>query len=130
LRPSGGFALKKLGAVLKGYKGLQRLLGLVRYQTAWAWLHILRSAMIRVDREPLEGPMEIDYVYIEDKEQGVIACDTIKKAKIVVAVEIPGRQRKHIGRVRIDHVEDFSAISLLSFVLQNVQPGSEVITDG
>jgi len=35
--------------------GLQRVLGLGSYQTAWAWLHKLRRAMVRPDRELLDG---------------------------------------------------------------------------
>jgi hypothetical protein len=33
--------------------GLQRVLGLGSYQTAWAWLHKLRRAMVRPGRELL-----------------------------------------------------------------------------
>jgi len=33
--------------------GLQRVLGLGSYQTAWAWLHKLRRAMVRPGRERL-----------------------------------------------------------------------------
>ena len=36
--------------------GLQRVLGFGSYQTAWAWLHKLRRAMVRPDREMLGGP--------------------------------------------------------------------------
>src|SRR3954452_4390885 len=32
---------------------LKRQLGLGRYQTAWTWLHKLRKAMVRPDRQPL-----------------------------------------------------------------------------
>ena len=111
-------------------KGLQRLLGLGSYQTAWAWLHKLRRGMIRAGREPLEGPVEVDDAFIGGKEQGVKGRDTIKKAKIVVGVEVPGPFRKSLGRIRIAHVRDFSAISLIPFILENVQPSSTVITDG
>ena len=111
-------------------KGLQRLLGLGSYQTAWAWLHKLRRAMIRAGREPLEGPVEVDDAFVGGKEQGVVGRETFKKAKIVVAVEAPGPLRKRLGRVRISHVPDFSASSLVPFVVGNVAPDSTVITDG
>lgn len=111
-------------------KGLQRLLGLGSYQTAWAWLHKLRRGMIRAGREPLEGPVEVDDAFVGGKEQGVIGRDTIKKARIVIAVEVPGPLRKSLGRIRIDHIRDFSAISLIPFIVENVQLGSRVITDG
>ena len=32
--------------------GLQRVLGLRSYETAWTWLHKLRRAMVRPGREP------------------------------------------------------------------------------
>jgi len=35
--------------------GLQRVLGLRRYETAWTWLHKLRRAMVRPGRERLTG---------------------------------------------------------------------------
>ena len=64
-------------------KGLQRLLGLGSYQTAWAWLQKLRRAMVRAGREPLEGPVEIDDGFIGGEEEGVVGRQTFKKAKIV-----------------------------------------------
>ena len=111
-------------------KGLQRLLGLGSYPTAWAWLQKLRRGMIRAGRELLEGPVEVDDAFIGGKEQGVIGRQTYKKAKIAVAVEVPGVVRKSLGRIRIAHVRDFSAASLIPFVIENVQSGSKVITDG
>jgi hypothetical protein len=110
-------------------KGLQRLLGLGSYQTAWAWLQKLRRAMVRVGREPLEGPVEVDDGFIGGEEEGVTGRKTFKKAKIVVAVEVPGADRREIGRVRLQVVEDFSSKSLGGFVIENVAAGSTVITD-
>ena len=39
--------------------GLQRILGLGSYQTAWAWLHKLRRAMVRPGRDLLGGAVEV-----------------------------------------------------------------------
>jgi transposase-like protein len=36
-------------------KDLQRIMGFGSYKTAWAWLHKLRAALVRPEREPL-GP--------------------------------------------------------------------------
>jgi hypothetical protein len=44
--------------------GLQRVLGLGSYQTAWAWLHKLRRAMVLPGRELLSGIVEVDESYI------------------------------------------------------------------
>jgi len=71
-------------------KGLQRQLGLGSYQTARAWLQKLIRAMLRPNREPLEGPVEVDDAFIRGTEEGVKGRETINKAKIVVAVEVTG----------------------------------------
>ena len=43
--------------------GLQRVLGLGSYKTAWAMLHKLRRAMVRPGRERLSGVVEVDETY-------------------------------------------------------------------
>src|SRR5213080_4830420 len=49
---------------------LQRQLGLGSYQTAWAWLHKLRKAMVRPDRQPLAGRVEADETLVGGAEPG------------------------------------------------------------
>src|SRR3954462_15442087 len=49
---------------------LKRQLGLGSYQTAWAWLHKLRKAMVRPDREPLAGRVEADETYVGGPRPG------------------------------------------------------------
>src|SRR3990172_5233007 len=44
--------------------GLQRVLGLGSYQTAWAWLHKLRRAMVRPGRDRLSHDVEVDETYV------------------------------------------------------------------
>jgi len=44
--------------------GLQRVLGLGSYETAWTMLHRLRRAMVRPDRELLHGEVEVDETYL------------------------------------------------------------------
>jgi transposase-like protein len=108
-------------------KGLQRLLGLGSYQTAWTWLHKLRHAMVRLEREPLEGPVEVDDAYFGGIERQTSA---IPKAKVMVAVEVPGGGRTRVGRVRFQVVEQFTRPTLIRFVRDQVAPGAVVITDG
>ena len=43
--------------------GLQRVLGLGSYKTAWSWLHKLRRAMVRPGRDRLSGRVEVDETY-------------------------------------------------------------------
>ena len=107
--------------------GLQRVLGLGSYKTAWAMLHKLRRAMVRPGRDRLRGTVEVDESYWGGEEEGVIGRLTEKKALIVVAAEEDG---EGIGRVRLRHVPDLSKLSLHGFIRDGVEPGSTVRTDG
>lgn len=107
--------------------GLQRVLGLGSYKTAWAMLHKLRRAMVRPGRERLSGSVEADETYLGGLEEGVRGRQTESKALIVVAVEEDG---KGIGRIRMRRIPDASARSLVCFVEESVEPGSVVHTDG
>ena len=107
--------------------GLQRVLGLGSYQTAWAWLHKLRRAMVRPRRDRLAGAVEVDETYLGGLEEGKRGRQTEKKALIVVAAQEDGRG---IGRIRMRRITDASAASLMPFVQDSVEPGSVVHTDG
>src|SRR5665213_225142 len=50
--------------------GLQRVLGLKSYETAWTWLHKLRRAMVRPGRDLLTGRIEVDETYLGGLEEG------------------------------------------------------------
>ena len=106
--------------------GLQRVLGLGSYKTAWAMLHKLRRAMVRPGRERLSGSVEADETYLGGLEEGVRGRHTESKALIVVAAEEDG---KGIGRIRMRRIPDASARSLVGFVEESVEPGSVVHTD-
>src|SRR5487761_2513967 len=51
--------------------GLQRILGLKSYETAWTWLHKFRRAMVRPGRELLSGRVEVDEGYVGGPEAGL-----------------------------------------------------------
>lgn len=107
--------------------GLQRALGLGSYQTAWAWLHKLRRAMVRPGRDQLGGEVEVDETYLGGVEVGVVGRQTRKKSIVVIAAEIRGRGT---GRIRMSRVRDVSGESLVPFVQVAVAPGAVVHTDG
>ena len=107
--------------------GLKRILGLGSYQTAWAWLHKLRRAMVRPGRDRLSGKIEVDETYLGSLEEGVRGRKMEKKALIVVAAEEVGRG---IGRIRMKRIPDASSQSLHTFVGESIEPGSIVHTDG
>lgn len=107
--------------------GLQRVLGLGSYKTAWALLHKLRRAMVRPGRERLRGLVEVDETYWGGKETGVAGRLTHDKALIIVAAEEDGQG---IGRVRLRRIPDFNRQTLHGFIAESVEPGSTVRTDG
>ncbi len=107
--------------------GLQRVLGMGSYQTAWVWLHKMRRAMVRPGRDRLSGCVEVDEAYVGGAEEGVSGRETESKAIVCIAAQEDG---PGIGRVRLRRVPDVSGGSLLAFVEEAVAPGSEVHTDG
>jgi transposase-like protein len=107
--------------------GLQRILGLKTYYTAWTWLHKLRRAMVRPGRDKLSGRVEIDETFLGGLEEGVRGRKTEKKALIVIAAEEDGRG---IGRIRLNRVPDASQATLHRFIHRTVEPGSTIHTDG
>lgn len=108
--------------------GLKRVVGFGSYQTAWTWLHKMRHAMVRPGRERLSGKVEVDETYVGGAETGVRGRATEKKAIVVVAIEI--NEPFGFGRVRLRQVPDVSGASLVPFVCEMIEPGSEVLTDG
>src|SRR5271165_3041463 len=107
--------------------GLQRVLGLKSYETAWTWLHKFRRAMVRPGRELLSGRVEVDECYIGAPEEELRGRGNVDKALVVVAVEENGAG---IGRIRFRQIPDASAANLNLFLLDSVEPGSMVRTDG
>jgi len=107
--------------------GLQQILGLGSYETAWTWLHKLRSAMVRPGRDRLSGRVEVDETYVGGEEEGVHGRQIASKALVVIAAQEDGRG---IGRIRMRRIPEASASMLRSFVAETIEPGSVVHTDG
>ena len=109
--------------------GLKRVLGLGSYQTAWTWLHKLRRAMVRPGRDQLRGRVEVDETYVGGHETGgKRGRGSEGKEIVVIALEV--HSPKGFGRVRIRRVPDVSGVSLVPFVCDVVEKGSEILTDG
>jgi transposase-like protein len=107
--------------------GLQRVLGLGSYKTAWTWLHKLRRAMVRPGRDRLTGRIEVDETFVGGQEEGVRGRQTETKALVVIAAQEDGAG---MGRIRMRRIADASAESLESFLDENIEPGSMIHTDG
>ncbi|OYT83756.1 MAG: IS1595 family transposase [Burkholderiales bacterium PBB6] len=113
--------------------GLQRVLGLGSYQTAWTMLHRLRRAMVRPGREQLRGLVEVDetYLSISDRQAPISAKgrkNNTSKVLVVMAVEM--LEPKGFGRIRLRRVANDSAACVLPFVQEVIEPGAQVRTDG
>jgi hypothetical protein len=100
--------------------GLQRVLGLGSYQTAWAMLHRLRRAMVRPDGERLGGTVEVDetYLAITDREEPQTALgrknDT---AKVLLALAVEVLEPRGFGRIRLRRIaEDSQEFVVVPFV--------------
>ncbi len=106
--------------------GLQRVLGFGSYQTAWAWLHQLRRAIVRPDRDRLTGAVEVDETLVGGVKPGRPGRNADGKALVVIAVECHDGGP---GRARMRRIPNASADVLTDFVFDHIARGSEVRTD-
>ena len=113
--------------------GLQRVLGLGSYQTAWTMLHRFRRAMVRPGRERLKGQVEVDetFLALTDRQEPISRVGRkshTDKVLVVIAVEM--LEPKGFGRIRLRRIADDSASCVIPFVQEAVEPGAQVRTDG
>jgi transposase-like protein len=108
-------------------QGLQQVLGLKSYETAWTWLHKIRKAMVNPKRTKLIGDIEVDETLIGGVATGKRGRGAGSKVLVAIAVELDG---KKLGRCRMNIIPDASSKSLLSFVTANIEKDSKIITDG
>ena len=107
--------------------GLQKALGLGSYRTALTWMHKLRHAMVRPNRDRLSGIIEVDETYIGGKKPGKRGRGAAGKVLVVIGTQVDGNR---IGRIRLQRIADASGKSLRRAVQRTVEPGSIVQTDG
>jgi transposase-like protein len=107
--------------------GLKKVLGLGSYETAWAWLHKLRRAMVRPGRDRLSGTVEVDEIYIGGVKKGKRGRGADGKSLVLIAAQEDGRR---IGRIRLLRLDDASSDSLIPAIRMCVEPGTVVRTDG
>lgn len=107
--------------------GVQQALGLGSYKTAWTWLHKLRRAMVRPERDQLSGRVEVDEAFFGGLEEGHFGRGQPTKAQIVVGAEEVGAG---IGRIRMCRINTATAENLHAFITGNIRTGSVIHTDG
>ena len=115
---------QKNGASALGLKGI---LGLGSYRTAWTWLHKLRRAMVRPNRDQLSGIVEVDETFWGAERPGKRGRGS--EGKVLVGIAVEDRGDKGIGRIRLGVLPNASVASLKSFVSHRVLPGSTIRSD-
>ncbi|MEJ1087670.1 IS1595 family transposase [Microbacterium sp. Mu-80] len=107
-------------------QGLQRVLGLRSYETAWAWMHKFRRAMVVPGRELLHGIVELDETYVGGVSRGHSGRSSTKVG-VMVAAEMVSVHK--LGRIRLKP-SPHKSLQLISFAQRVIEPGSLVRTDG
>jgi hypothetical protein len=93
-------------------QSLQRTLEIGSYQTAWAMLHRLRSALLRPGRDLLSGIVQVDETYIGGDEPGLRGGRARGKT-VLTAIAVEIREPRGLGRCRMSPVADGSAASYI-----------------
>lgn len=106
--------------------GLRRLLGLSSMQTAWVWMQKLRKAMVRLEREPLAGQVQVDDFFLGEDTRA--KSGSWKGAHVVAALEINPRTGE-IGRLRLKQIMERSGSSILYFISREIGHGAILETD-
>jgi len=113
-------------------QGLQRVLGFKSYETAWAWMHKLRRAMVRPERDRLSGVVEVDETFVGGVSVGRVGASS-DKVPVMVAVEKAGEKAgagRKLGRIRLEVTHRPGSLELVEFAERMVVPGSTIRTDG
>jgi transposase-like protein len=113
--------------------GLQRVLGLGSYETAWTMLHRFRRAMVRAGREPLGGHVEVDETYLAISDREAPASNVGRKSstsKILVIVAVEILEPRGFGRIRLRRITRDTQEVVVGFVQESIEAGARVRTDG
>lgn len=108
--------------------GMQHMLEIGSYKTAWLMGHKIRKAMAdRDSRYQLGGLVEMDDAFIGPKKSGKRGRGSEGKSKVLVAAESRGLKA---GFAFMEHVPEVSRKEILSATKANVALGSAVRSDG
>ena len=113
--------------------GLQRVLGLGSYQTAWTMLHRFRHAMVRPGRDQLKGRVEVDETYLDITDKPPATGSKKRKSntnKLLVVIAVELLDPKGFGRIRLRCIPEDTEAHVLPFIQDVVCAGSTISTDG
>ena len=117
---------------------LERQIG-CQYNTAWFMLHRLRHAMVNDARSRLRGAVEADETIIGGPvrgKRGRAVTSMTMKTLVFGAVEViaytdkRGENVERAGRIRLATTANADEKSIGEFLVQNVEGGSMIRTDG
>ena len=108
-------------------QGLKDALGFGSYETAWAWLHKLRRAMVRPERDLLSGLVELDQSFLGGRSAGKRGPSS-DKLPITIAVERTNRGK--LGRLRLELADRPGGLDIIDFAQDVIAPGATIHTDG
>ena len=106
---------------------MARRLNITR-QTAWLFMHKVRSAMRSTESQPMTGKVFIDEFVFggkEDLKQG--RSSDSKKKKIVVAVEVS--EKRGVKRAYFKKIENYSSKELIKIFDSHISKNAEITTD-
>jgi transposase-like protein len=107
--------------------GLQTILGIGSYKTAWIWLHKLRALMVFPNRDKLTGKVEVDETFVGGASEGKRGRGSENKTLVIIAVEV---LPIGTGRVRTKVIPNAEGKHLLKFIRENIEKGATITTDG
>lgn len=108
-------------------RNLQQILGFGSYETAWVWLHKMRRAMVRPDRDRLTGAVEVDESFVGGTSHGHYGGSS---GKMPVAVAVERLAGHTLGRIRLEVLHQTTTDNIVGFVQRAVEPGASLQTDG
>ena len=97
----------------------------LHYDTAYMMLQKLRAGMVAPHREKLRGPVQVDEVFISGGREFEGMKGILQP--VIAALEVHG---KRVLRLRMKMIPDTKGRTLHRFILDNVERGGLIETDG
>jgi ISXO2-like transposase domain len=96
-------------------------------------LHRLRRAMVRLERELLDGEVEVDETYLAFTDRITPISVVNRKSnttKVLMAIAVEMLPPKGFGRIRVQQIDRGEHENMMLFIKTSVRPGSLIPSDG